>query len=50
MFMDAADLWDLDVSLSEQETSTMSRMFMDTAIGWVLDVSLYEQQTCAIYI
>jgi hypothetical protein len=50
MFMDAAVRWDLDVSLSEQETSAMFRMFMDAAIGWVLDVSLYEQQTHAIYI
>jgi hypothetical protein len=47
--MDAAVWWDLDVSLSEQETSTMLRMFMDAAIGCVLDVSLSEKQTCAIY-
>jgi hypothetical protein len=50
MFMDAAFWWDLDVSLSKQETSAMFRMFMDAAIGWVLDVSLSEQQTYAIYI
>jgi hypothetical protein len=50
MFMDATVWWDLDVSLSEQETSAMFRIFMDAAIGWVLDISLYEQQTCAIYI
>jgi hypothetical protein len=48
--MDAAVWWDLDVSLSEQETSAMLRMFMDAAVGWVLDVSLSEQQTSAIYI
>jgi hypothetical protein len=48
--MDAALWWDLDVSLSEQETSAMFRMFMDAAVGWVLDVSLSKQQTCAIYI
>jgi hypothetical protein len=50
MFMDTAFLWDLDVSLSEQETSAMFILFMDAAVGWVLDVSLSEQQTCAIYI
>jgi hypothetical protein len=50
MFMDAVVWWDLDVCLSEQETSTMLMMFMDAAIGWVLDVSLSEQQTCAIYV
>jgi hypothetical protein len=50
MFMDAAVWWDLDVSLSEQETSVILRMFRDAAIGWVLDVSLSEQQTCTIYI
>jgi hypothetical protein len=50
MFMDAAVWWDLDVSLSEQETSAMFRMFMDAAVGWVLDVILSEQQTCDIYI
>jgi hypothetical protein len=50
MFMDATVWWDLDVSLSEQETSSMFRIFMDAAIGWVLDISLYEQQTYAIYI
>jgi hypothetical protein len=50
MFMDVAVWWDLDVSLSEQETSIMLRMFMDTAVRWVLDGSLSEQQTCAIYI
>jgi hypothetical protein len=50
MFMDAADGWDLDVSLSEQENSTMLIMFMDATIGWVLDVSLSEQKTCAIYV
>jgi hypothetical protein len=48
--MDAALWWDLDVSLSEQETSAMFRMFMDAAVGWVLDVSLSKQQTCAIYV
>jgi hypothetical protein len=48
--MDAVVWWDLDVILSEQETSAMFRMFMDAAVGWVLDVSLSEQQTCAIYI
>jgi hypothetical protein len=46
--MDTAVRWDLDVSLSEQETSAMFIMFMDAAVGWVLNVS--EQQTCAIYI
>jgi hypothetical protein len=50
MFMDAAVWWDLDASLSKQETSAMLRMFMDAAEGWVLDVSLSEQQTCAIYL
>jgi hypothetical protein len=44
MFMDAAVWWDLDVSLSEQETLAMFRMFMDAAVGWVLDVSLSVQQ------
>jgi hypothetical protein len=48
--MDAAVWWDLNVSLPEQETSTMLRIFMDAAVGWVLDASLSEQQTCAIYI
>jgi hypothetical protein len=48
--MDDTVWWDLDVSLSEKETSTMLIMFMDAAIGWALDVSLSEQQTCAIYI
>jgi hypothetical protein len=47
MFMDAAVWWDLDVSLSEQETSAMLILFMDAAVGRVLDVSLSEQQTCA---
>jgi hypothetical protein len=50
MFMDAAVWWDLDVSLSEQETPTMFTIFMDAVVGWVLDVSLSERQTCAIYI
>jgi hypothetical protein len=50
MFMDVAVWWDLDVSLSEQETSAIFRMFMDAVVGWVLDVSLSKQQTCAIYI
>jgi hypothetical protein len=50
MFMDAAVWWDLDVSLSEQETSAMFRMFKDATVRWVLDVSLSKQQTCAIYI
>jgi hypothetical protein len=50
MFMDDAVWWDLDVSLSEQETSAMSIMFMDAGIRWVLDVSLSVQQTCATYI
>jgi hypothetical protein len=49
MFMDTAVWWDLDVGLSEQETSAMFRMFMDATVGWVLDVSLSEQQTYAIY-
>jgi hypothetical protein len=48
--MDATVWWDLDVSLSEQETFAMLRMFTDAAVGWVLDVSPSEQQTCAIYI
>jgi hypothetical protein len=48
--MDAVVWWDLDVSLSEQQTSSMFRIFMDAAVGWVLDVSLSEQQTYAIYI
>jgi hypothetical protein len=48
--MDAAVWWDLNVSLSEQETSAMFRMLMDVVVGWVLNVSLSEQQTCAIYI
>jgi hypothetical protein len=43
MFMDAAVWWDLDDSLSEQQTSTMLRTFMDATVGWVLDVSLFEQ-------
>jgi hypothetical protein len=50
MFIDTAVWWDLDVSLSEQETSAMFRMFMHAAVEWVLDVSLFEQQTCVIYI
>jgi hypothetical protein len=50
ILMDAAVWWDLDVSLSKQETSAMLILFMDTAVGWVLDVSLSEQQTCAIYV
>jgi hypothetical protein len=50
MFLSAAVWWDLDVSLSEQETSAMVRMFTDAAVGWVLDISLSEQQTCDIYI
>jgi hypothetical protein len=50
MFMDAGVWWDLDVSLSEQETFAMFRKFMDATVEWVLDVSLSEQQTCAIYI
>jgi hypothetical protein len=50
MFMDAVVWWDLDVSISEQETSPIFRMFKDAAVGWVLDVSLSKQQTCAIYI
>jgi hypothetical protein len=49
MFMDGAVWWDLDVSLSEQETSAMFRMFMDAAVGWVLNVILFEQQTYVIY-
>jgi hypothetical protein len=48
--MDDAVWWDLDVSLSEQETLAMSRMFMDAAVGWVLNVSLSVQQICATYI
>jgi hypothetical protein len=47
MLMDVAVWWDLNISLSEQETFPM---FMDAAVGWVLDISLSEQQTCAIYI
>jgi hypothetical protein len=31
--MDAAVWWDLDVSLSEQETSAMFRIFMDVVVG-----------------
>jgi hypothetical protein len=50
MFMDAAVWWDLDVTLSEQESSAMLRIFMEAAVGWVLDVSLSKQQTRAIYI
>jgi hypothetical protein len=50
MFMNTAIWWDLDVSLSEQETLAMFRMFMEAAVGWVLDVSLSIQQTCATYI
>jgi hypothetical protein len=50
MFMDAAVWWDLDVNISEKETSPMFRMFKDAAVGWVLDVSHSKQQTCAIYI
>jgi hypothetical protein len=47
--MDAADGWDLNVSLSEQQTSGMLIMIMDAAVEWVLNVSLYGQQTCALY-
>jgi hypothetical protein len=50
MFIDDAVWWDIDVSLSEQETSAMSIMFMDATVGWVLDVSLSVQQTCATHI
>jgi hypothetical protein len=50
LFMDAADVWVLVVSLSEQETCAMLIMFMDAAIGWVLDVSLSKQETCAMFI
>jgi hypothetical protein len=50
MFMDVAVWWDLNVSLSKQETSTMFILFMVTAVGWVLDASLSEQQTFAIYV
>jgi hypothetical protein len=50
MLMDAAVLFDLDVSLSEQETYAMLIMFMDAAVGWILDVSLSDQQTYAIYV
>jgi hypothetical protein len=50
MFMDPVVWWDLDVSLSEQETSAMLIKFMDAAVGWFLDVSLSEQQICAIYV
>jgi hypothetical protein len=50
MFMDASIWWDLNVSLSEQETSAMLILFRDAAIGWVLDVSLSEKQTCSVYI
>jgi hypothetical protein len=42
MFMDSRVCWDLNVSLSEQETSAMLILFMDAAVGWVLDVSLSE--------
>jgi hypothetical protein len=49
IFMDAAVWWDLNVSLSKQETSAMFIMFMDAAVRWVLNISLSEQQTCAIY-
>jgi hypothetical protein len=47
MFMDDAVWWDLDVRLSEQETSAMLILFMDAVVRWILDVSLSEQQTYA---
>jgi hypothetical protein len=50
MFMDAAVWWDLDDSISEQQTTAMLRTFMDANVGWVLDVSLFEQQICAIHV
>jgi hypothetical protein len=33
MIMDAAVWWDLDVSLSEQETFAILIMFMDAVVG-----------------
>jgi hypothetical protein len=50
MFMDAAVWWDLDDSLSEQQTSAMLRTFMDATVGWVLNVSLFEQQKLVLHI
>jgi hypothetical protein len=41
---DAVVWWDLDVSLSEQETSAMLILFMGAAVGWVLDVSLLNNK------
>jgi hypothetical protein len=50
MFMDAAVLWNLDVSLSEQETSAMFIMFMDAAVGWFsMSASLYNKHVLHIY-
>jgi hypothetical protein len=33
MFIDATVWWNLDVSISEKETSTMLIMFMDVVVG-----------------
>jgi hypothetical protein len=41
MFMDAVGGWDLDVSLSKQQTSTMLIIFMGTVVRWVNKPMLY---------
>jgi hypothetical protein len=50
MFMDATVWWDLDDSISEQQTTAMLRTIMDANVGWVLDVSLFEQQKLVLHI
>jgi hypothetical protein len=47
MFMDTTVWWDLNVHLSEQETSAMFRMFMDA--WYVANVSIIFDASCLFY-